>query len=79
MMVTADVAVFVACKVHKNFSSMFLLGATILLIIFRLGDYAIRLGNPDFSKTYPFWSRIEVDTPSYVFGIISIVLLFQWV
>ena len=79
MMVTADVAVFVACKVHKNFSSTFLLGATILLIIFRLGDYAIRLGNPDFSKTYPFWSRIEVDTPSYVFGIISIVLLFQWV
>ena len=79
MMVTADVAVFIICKVHKNFSSTFLLGATILLIVFRLVDYILRLANPRFSIEHPFWNRVEVDTPSYVFGIISIVLLFQWV
>ena len=79
MMITADVAVFVACKVHKNLSSTFLLGATIVLIVFRLVDYTFRLANPRFSTQYPYWNRVEVDMPSYVFGIISIVLLFQWV
>ena len=76
MMATADMAVFFVCKVHKNLSSAFLLGATIILIIFRLGDYIFRLTKPNFALDYPFWSRVEVDAPSYVFGIISIVLLF---
>lgn len=79
MMITADIAVFVACKVYKNLSSCFLLSATIALILFRLIGYSFRLLVPRFSVNYPYWQRIEVDMPGYVFGIISIVLLFQWV
>ena len=79
MVITADIAVIVACKVYKNWSSSFLMGATVLLILFRLIDYSFRLLKPRFSVNYPYWERIEVDMPSYVFGIISIVLLFQWV
>ena len=79
MMITADIAVFVACKVYQNLSSCFLLIATVILILFRLCDYAFRLLVPRFSVNYPYWERIEVDMPGYVFGIISIVLLFQWV
>ena len=52
---------FVACKVHKNLSSTFLLGATIVLIVFRLVDYTFRLANPRFSTQYPYWNRVEVD------------------
>ena len=75
MMVTADVAVFVVCRVYRNFSSTFLLGSTIVLMLFRLMGYAFRL----LSKEVPIWERFEVDLPGYIFGIISIVLLFQWV
>ena len=53
MMITADIAVFITCKIYKNLSSMFLLGATIMLILFRLADYAFRLLVPRFSIDYP--------------------------
>ena len=75
MMVTADIAVFIVCRVYRNFSSTFLLGSTIILMLFRLLGYAFRL----FSKNFTIWERTEVDLPGYIFGIISIVLLFQWV
>ena len=55
MMITADIAVFAACKVYKNLSSTFLLSATILLILFRLIDYTFRLLVPRFSVNYPYW------------------------
>ena len=55
MMITADIAVFAACKVYRNLSSMFLLSATILLILFRLIDYTFRLLVPRFSVNYPYW------------------------
>ena len=77
-MITANVCVFVKCRVYENWTTIAILGSVTLILLFHLFTFIDRLVRNTYSEDQWVWYRIMEDFANYLIGIISIILLVQW-